>query len=97
MTPESIRSKENKTIPFNFDELIDRRGTSSTKWDKYRGPNVIPLWLADMDFRSPPAVIQALKRRAEHGVFGYTRPPIELVDTVLARLYTSYGWTVEQD
>jgi len=50
-----------------------------------------------MDFRSPPAVIEALKRRCDHGVFGYTHPPIELVDTVLARLYGLYGWPVERD
>ena len=57
----------------------------------------MPLWLADMDFRSPPAVIEALKQRCEHGVFGYTHPPMELVDTVIVRLYTAYGWTVERD
>lgn len=58
---------------------------------------MIPLWLSDMDFRSPPAVIEALKRRCDHGVFGYTHPPIELVDTVLARLCTAYGWTADRD
>jgi cysteine-S-conjugate beta-lyase len=77
------------TIIFDFDEHIDRRATSSTKWDKYEGLDVIPLWLADMDFRSPPAVIEALKHRCDHGVFGYTHPPMELVDTVVARLYTA--------
>ena len=58
---------------------------------------MIPLWLADMDFRSPPAVVEALKHRCDHGVFGYTHPPMELVDTVLARLYSAGGWTVERD
>jgi cysteine-S-conjugate beta-lyase len=58
---------------------------------------VIPLWLADMDFRSPRAIIEALKHRCDHGVFGYTHPSMELVDTVLARLDAAYGWTVERD
>ncbi|MRR36070.1 aspartate aminotransferase, partial [bacterium] len=53
--------------PFDFDTIIDRRNTASEKWDKYRGRDIIPLWVADMDFRSPPAVIQALHERVEHG------------------------------
>jgi cystathionine beta-lyase len=66
---------------FDFDEVIDRRGTASEKWEKYRGRDILPMWVADMDFRSPPAVIEALHRRTEHGVFGYTGPPPELVAT----------------
>jgi len=79
-----------------LDERIDRRGTSSTKWDKCQGLDVIPLWVADMDFRSPPAVIEALKHRCDRGIFGYTYPPMELVDTVIVRLDAAYGWTVER-
>ena len=56
--------------PFNFDNPMEQRGACSAKWDKYRGRDIIPLWLADMDFRSPPAVIAALHERVEHGVFG---------------------------
>ena len=54
----------------DFDELIDRRETDCTKWRRY-GPDVIPLWVADMDFRSPQPVVDALRERAEHGIFGY--------------------------
>jgi cystathionine beta-lyase len=78
-----------------FDPVIDRRGTASLKWGKYRERNVIPLWVADMDFRSPPAVVEALKARVDHGVFGYTVTPAALVDTVLEMLAREYGWRVE--
>ena len=85
------------TMQFDFDTAIERRGTSSLKWDRYRGRDVIPLWVADMDFRSPPAVVAALRERVEHGVFGYTLVPQELVDTVIAMLASDYGWTVEPE
>jgi cystathionine beta-lyase len=55
-----------------FDVEIDRRGTGAYKWDRYAGTDVLPLWVADMDFASPPAVVEGLHRRVEHGVFGYT-------------------------
>jgi cystathionine beta-lyase len=60
---------------YDFDTVIDRSATSAEKWDKYRGRDIIPLWVADMDFRSPPAVCAALHERIDHGVFGYTHPP----------------------
>ena len=82
---------------FNFDEVIKLEDASSAKWEKYRGRDIIPLWLADMDFRSPPAVIEALQRRVEEGVFGYPAVPRELVDTVLSMLLRAYGWQVEPE
>ncbi len=85
------------THHFDFDTVIDRHHTGSEKWDKYEGRDIIPLWVADMDFRSPPAVIEALHERVEHGVFGYTHPPAELVQAVQASLLADYGWTVEED
>src|SRR5438034_4255690 len=51
---------------FDFDAIVDRRGTDSNKWHKF-GPDVLPLWVADMDFASPPAVVDALRARVEHG------------------------------
>lgn len=78
----------------DFDTLIDRRTSDSTKWHKY-GPDVIPMWVADMDFRSPPAVIDALKARVDHGIFGYGDPPAALVETVQARLASFYDWSIE--
>ncbi|HJV33868.1 PatB family C-S lyase [Geomonas sp.] len=82
---------------FNFDEIIDRRGTASEKWDKYQGRDIIPLWVADMDFRSPPAIIQALQERVSHGVFGYTHPPEGLSEAVQDSLLAEYGWRVEKE
>jgi cysteine-S-conjugate beta-lyase len=82
---------------FDFDTLVEPRGVYSAKWDKYRGQDIIPLWLADMDFRSPPAVIEALHRRVEHGVFGYPSVPPELTAVVLTMLQASYGWEVEPE
>ena len=67
-------------MPFDFDEIIDRRGTAAVKWDKYAEPDVIPMWVADMDFRSPPSVVDAVRQRVEHGVFGYTDCPPELIN-----------------
>jgi cystathionine beta-lyase len=82
---------------FDFDTIIDRSSTGSEKWDKYRGRDVIPLWVADMDFRSPPAVITALHERIEHGVFGYTHPPQSLVEAVLEHLQRDFDWPVRPE
>jgi cysteine-S-conjugate beta-lyase len=82
---------------FDFDEVIDRRNTAAVKWDKYAGRDVIPMWVADMDFRSAPAVIEALKRRAEHGVFGYTELPEGLGDTIVAALERDHAWKIKHE
>jgi cystathionine beta-lyase len=77
----------------DFDCFIDRDGTCSSKWQLY-GPGVIPLWVADMDFRAPEPVIEALKTRVEHGIFGYGAEPPTLREVIVARLQTRYGWRV---
>ena len=82
---------------FDFDEVIERRGTSSEKWDRYQGRDIIPLWVADMDFRSPPAIIRALHDRVDHGVFGYTSPPESLAVAVIDALQAEFGWQVQED
>ncbi|MFO8101911.1 MAG: PatB family C-S lyase [Dehalococcoidia bacterium] len=86
-----------KSIPFDFDTPIDRSGTASLKWDKYRGRDIIPMWVADMDFPAPPAVLEALHSRVDHGVFGYTFAPDELAETVVSVLRHDYGWEIESD
>jgi len=82
---------------YDFDTPIDRRNTGSLKWDKYKGRDIDPLWVADMDFRSPPPVLTALHQRIDHGVFGYTLPPEALIETVCERLKTRYDWMVRPD
>lgn len=83
------------TDAFDFDLPVDRRGTGSQKWDRYAGRDVIPMWVADMDFRSPPAVIAALHERVAHGVFGYTSAPEELPRVIVDHLARDYAWRIE--
>ena len=78
----------------DFDTLIDRRRSDSTKWNIY-AEDVLPLWTADMDFRVPEPVVEALRARADHGVFGYCREPAELRALLVDRLARLYGWQVE--
>ncbi|MBI5381455.1 MAG: putative C-S lyase [Opitutae bacterium] len=80
---------------FDFDTVPERRDTDSQKWQKYAGRDVLPLWVADMDFRSPPAVLEALRRRVEHGVFGYARPTAATVDAVVGGFAARYGWAID--
>lgn len=83
--------------PFGFDRVVDRRGGDSVKWNRYAGADVLPLWVADMDFAAPPAVLAALRRRVEHGVFGYAEPSPALVAAVRSHLEGEYGWRIEPD
>lgn len=82
---------------FDFDTPIDRHNTDSLKWEKYRGTDILPLWVADMDFASPPAVVAALQKRAAHGVFGYTVPSRELTETIISRFERLYDWSIAPD
>lgn len=84
-------------MDYDFDLAIDRRGTASDKWDKYAGRDILPMWLADMDFRAPPPVLEALHARVDHGIFGYTNAPEELVEVTRAMLADHYGWQVEPE
>ncbi len=80
-----------------FDRAIDRRSGDSTKWHAY-GKDVLPMWVADMDFASPPAVIEALESRVRHGVFGYPTDCAELRAAVVEWLWRKHGWRIsEQD
>jgi cysteine-S-conjugate beta-lyase len=90
------RTSENK-LKFDFDTPIDRRGTGSIKWDKYKGRDVIPLWVADMDFACAPAVVEALHRRVDHPIYGYSDRPAELAGTVVVYLEREYRWKIEPD
>ncbi len=83
--------------PFDLDALIDRKDTYSLKWDKYKEKDIIPLWVADMDFPSPPAVIESLHNRIDHRVFGYTLAPEALTQTIMADLELNYGWKIQDE
>jgi len=84
-------------MTYDFDRLIDRRGTHSDKWQKY-GPDVLPLWIADMDFQSAEPVIRALRERVEHGVFGYLAfEQPEFHELFADRLLKRYNWRVSPD
>ena len=84
-------------MKFDFDAPVDRTGTWSTRWDRYARRDVIPLWVADTDFRSPPAVLDALRARVAHGVLGYTNAPEELRLAIVERMQRLYRWRVEPD
>ena len=80
---------------YDFDAPVDRSGTWSSRWERYRGRDVIALWVADTDFRAPPAVLRAFAERVEHGVFGYTNPPEELRTAIIERMRCLYGWAIK--
>lgn len=80
---------------FDFDTPIDRRGSDSMKWSRYGNRDVLPLWVADMDFAAPPAILDALHRRTDHGIFGYAKPWPSLIEAVQSHLAQEYGWAIE--
>jgi len=82
-------------MTFDFDTVIERRGTDSQKWQKYAGRDILPLWVADMDFKASPAIIAALQERVAQGVFGYARPVKSTVDAFVNALERRYGWRID--
>jgi putative C-S lyase len=82
-------------VEFDFDAPVDRAGTWSTRWERHAGRDVIALWVADTDFRAPPAVLEAFAERIRHGVLGYTVAPPELRQAIVERLDRLYRWRVD--
>lgn len=86
---------------YNFDEVINRLGTASVKWDgvktRFGVSDALPMWVADMDFRSPEPVIEALMNRAKHGVFGYTFRTDSYHEAIVNWLLRRHGWGIEKD
>ena len=80
-----------------FDQVIERRQTDSQKWQKYEGQDILPMWVADMDFRAPEPVLEALRERINHGIFGYARPELSAIEAVIEMLERNYGWKVDPD
>ncbi len=82
-------------MTFDLDHPPDRRGGDSVKWNRYAGRDVLPLWVADMDFPAAPAIQEALRRRVDHGVYGYAEPWPSLVEAVVDHLAAEYAWAVD--
>jgi len=80
---------------YNFDQCPDRSGFGSLKWDKYKGSDILPLWVADMDFVAAPEIISALQARLDHGVFGYTIPDEAPVEAVLHYLERQHNYSAK--
>lgn len=82
---------------YNFDEIVQRRGTNSYKWDSADDADVLPMWVADMDFRTAPAIIEALQQRVVHGIFGYTRVPDAYYEAVINWFGRRHNWNIQKD
>lgn len=83
-------------MKYNFDEIIPRRGSNSYKWDSATDEEVLPMWVADMDFRTAPPVIETLTRRVQHGIFGYTRVPDAYYRAVTDWFARRHKWQIEK-
>lgn len=83
------------TLQHDFDSIIQRRGTGSLKWDK--SPELDPFWVADMDFTSPPAVLQTLQDRVAHGVLGYAKPHAGLIDSLLGYMQSRHNIVIQEN
>lgn len=84
-------------MKYDFDTQILRRGTDSYKWDSAKSEDVLPMWVADMDFRTAPAIVDALERRVKHGIFGYTRVPDSYYKAVTDWFTRRHGWTIDRE
>ena len=84
-------------VKYDFDELITRRGTGCVKWDEMPSDDVIPMWVADMDFRCATPIINALRKRVEHGIFGYTHVPEKYYDAVISWFERRHQWHIERE
>ena len=84
-------------MKYDFDEIISRRNSNSYKWDAVMEEGVLPMWVADMDFRTAPAVVEVLRKRMDHGIFGYTKVPPIYYDAIINRFTRRHGWQIDRD
>ena len=84
-------------MKYDFDEIVPRRGTNAIKWDMDTDPEVLPMWVADMDFRTAPAVAAALKRRVQHDIFGYATAPKAYYDAITGWFRRRHGWQIRPE
>ncbi len=80
-----------------FDSHVDRKQTNSIKWDKYQNADILPMWIADSDFRVPKEITEALQEHINHGVFGYGKPPARLTELLVERMKTLYNWDIQPE
>lgn len=84
-------------MEYDFDKIIPRRGTNSYKWDTPEEEGVLPMWVADMDFRTAPAVVRAVEQRAAHGIYGYTKVPDAYYGAVVGWFAGRHGWRIRPE
>lgn len=84
-------------MKYDFNEIIPRRHTNSYKWDSATDEDILPLWVADMDFRTAPPVVEALQKRVEHGIFGYTKVPSAYYEAITNWFARRHGWQIDKD
>lgn len=84
-------------MKYNFDELTKRRGTGCVKWDEAPSSDVIPMWVADMDFAVAPAIQEAIRKRAEHPVFGYTYVQDDYYEAIISWFQRRHQWTLSRE
>lgn len=85
-----------EVMDYNFDEIVPRRGSNSYKWDSAEDKDVLPMWVADMDFQVAPCIREALQHRVEHGIFGYTRVPDAYYEAVVGWFARRHKWTIDR-
>lgn len=84
-------------MKYDFDKIVPRRGTNSVKWDVAKEDGVIPMWVADMDFQAAPCILQALKERMDHGVFGYTLVPNSYYESIISWFDRRHQWKIDRN
>ena len=84
-------------MKYNFDKVISRRETHSTKWLKFDDTDVLPMWIADMDFKCPLEIIKHIQKRIDQGIFGYTDEPNNLSTAFIRHVEKTLNWRIEKD
>lgn len=84
-------------MKYNFDQIINRRNTNSYKWDSFKEIDILPMWVADMDFRTAPPIIEALNKRVQHGIFGYTKVPFAYYESTINWFQRRYKFLIQRD
>jgi cystathionine beta-lyase len=99
LTTQALNSSsgDSNKVAFDFDNCPERTGYGSLKWDKYKDRDILPLWVADMDFNTAPVILDALQARLDHGIFGYTIPHQAPIEAVLNYLARQHGYSAQAD